>query len=90
MNADRMDPHIATRKKTSLKRTNLTVDSKIDRIARRVREIRWHLWTAIRWGDWSCGWEQWNNKPQFDFVRGYYDGYRNALHIGPLWIECDY
>jgi len=47
------------------------------------------LWIALRYGRWSCGWGQWPGKPQFAFVRVWYDCQRNALHIGPLWIECD-
>jgi hypothetical protein len=40
-------------------------------------------------GKWSCGWEQWDGKPQFEFFSTYYDGLIYCLHIGPLWIEVD-
>ena len=37
-------------------------------------------------GKWSCGWEQWPNKPQFNFFADWYDGPVYTLHVGPLWI----
>ncbi len=49
-----------------------------------------HAWWAVRHGDWSWGCEQWKGKPQWGFVRTYFDGWRNAFHVGPFWIECDY
>lgn len=41
-------------------------------------------------GEWSCGWEQYEDKPQFLFDQCWYDGMHYVLHLGPLWIECDY
>lgn len=40
-------------------------------------------------GKWSCGWEQWTDKPQFEVRSVWYDGPIYILHLGPLWIEVD-
>ena len=27
-----------------------------------------HIYWAIRYGKWYCGWEQWEGKPQWGFI----------------------
>lgn len=49
-----------------------------------------HLWAAMRWGDWYCGWELWEGKPRFGLFHLYYDGWRLCFHAGPLYLEVDY
>jgi hypothetical protein len=45
---------------------------------------------AMRYGKWSCGFEQWEGKPQFDFAYFYYDGHHYCLHIWKFWVEIEY
>ena len=46
------------------------------------------VYYAIRYGKWLCGYEKWEGKPRFMFLRIYYDGWHYAFHIGKFWIEC--
>lgn len=49
-----------------------------------------HAYWAIRYGEWSWGWEQYEGKPQFAIVTTYYDGNWIAIHVWKLWICCNY
>ena len=55
-----------------------------------MRRFLRHLYCAARYGEWSCGWEWWPDKPRIGVFFDYYDGWHWCLHLGPLWIECDY
>lgn len=44
----------------------------------------------LYYGKWSFGYEYWNGKPKLYVGRAYYDGWLYVLHLGKLWIECDY
>ena len=48
------------------------------------------VWFHLRHGEGEVGWEHWEGKPLLLVGRLWYDGWHYALHIGPLWIECDY
>jgi hypothetical protein len=51
-----------------------------------MREVIRHL---LR-GSWSWGWERWPNKPRLYAGRTWHDGWHYIVHLGPLWVECDY
>lgn len=48
------------------------------------------LFNHLRNGEWSWGFGLWANKPMLGIFHEWYDGCRLAIHVGPLWVECDY
>ena len=49
-----------------------------------------HIYWALRYGKWYCGWEQWEDKPQLGFYHGWFDGNHAVVHIYKLWIGVEY
>ena len=53
-----------------------------------------HIWLAIRYGEWSAGWDSdWGKKPDepfFHFSRLYYDGHHCYVRIGKGWFGVTY
>ncbi|WP_185833430.1 hypothetical protein [Pseudomonas veronii] len=53
-----------------------------------------HIWWAVRYGDWSAGWDaDWGTKPNEPFLHCtpmYYDGYHCYLRIGKFWFGVTY
>ena len=49
-----------------------------------------HIYWAIRYGKWYCGWEQWEDKPQWGFYHDWFDGNHAVVHIYKLWIGVEY
>jgi hypothetical protein len=49
-----------------------------------------HLYYAIRYGEWSCGWEMYENKPPFGIYHTYYDGDHMTFHCYKLWVNVSY
>jgi len=49
-----------------------------------------HVYYAIFYGDWECGYELYEGKPKFGFFKCYYDGNHAALHVYNLWISVTY
>lgn len=61
-----------------------------ERGVRRLREAGKHVYWALRYGEWSVGWENYKDKPKFGVFFMYYDGHHCALHFGPGWISVYY
>jgi len=53
-----------------------------------------HAWWAIRYGEWSVGWDSsWGSKPGESFLYCkpmYYDGYHCYLRVGKFWCGVSY
>lgn len=49
-----------------------------------------HIYWALRYGEWSVGWENYKNKPMFGVVTCYYDGNHCCFHVGPGWLSVHY
>lgn len=49
-----------------------------------------HTYHAIRYGDWSCGWEYVEGRQRWGYHHNTYDGDWFALYFGNLWIEVYY
>ena len=41
-------------------------------------------------GDWSCGFERWNGKPNFYIGSTWYDAPIFTFHLFSFWVSCDY
>ena len=57
---------------------------------KKIKEIYLHVYFAIRYGEWSWGWEMYDNKPMFGFFHEYYDGNYSGFHCYKLWISVIY
>lgn len=49
-----------------------------------------HVYSAIRYGEWDWGYEDWKGKPKFALLHMYYDGDHVALHLGKFHISVVY
>lgn len=49
-----------------------------------------HVYYAVRYGEWKCGWEDYLGKPKFLVDHIYYDGNHVVFHCYKLWIEVYY
>jgi len=49
-----------------------------------------HVYTAIRYGDWDCGFELWKGKPTLDVALMPYDGWNFCLHIHSFYLCVNY
>lgn len=49
-----------------------------------------HIYYAVFYGEWSCGWRQYEGKPQWGLYTGYYDGHMACFHLYKLWIGVEY
>ena len=49
-----------------------------------------HVYWAIRYGEWDCGWEHYEDKPMLGVYHSYYDGNWTCLHCYKLWISVHY
>ena len=49
-----------------------------------------HCYYAVRYGEWNCGWEMYENKPKFGFYSFWYDGQHVGFHLYKFWIDVYY
>jgi len=55
--------------------------------------MRWsvrHIYWALRYGEWSAGWEMYKGKPMIGVYLCYYDGHHCCLHAGPGWLAVHF
>ncbi len=43
----------------------------------------------LRYGEYSCGWGTWNDKPMFCSEFFYYDGYHYSFCFYKIWVSID-
>lgn len=58
--------------------------------AQNSMKLHKHIYWALRYGEWSWGWEMYPEKPQFGIFYTYYDGNIACFHLYKLWIEVEY
>jgi hypothetical protein len=49
-----------------------------------------HCWWAVRYGEWSSGWEMYENKPPLGAYYTFYDGHHVTFHCYKLWVNVSY
>lgn len=49
-----------------------------------------HIYWAIRYGDWDCGWESTYDRKSFGWDSMYYDGNWFSFYIGCFWVGVYY
>lgn len=49
-----------------------------------------HIYWALRYGTWKCGWGQYEGKPQWGFYHDYYDCNMACFHFYKFWIGVEY
>jgi hypothetical protein len=53
-----------------------------------------HIWWAIRYGDWSAGWDaDWGTtsaEPFLQYQSLYYDGNHRYVRVGKFWFGVTY
>lgn len=54
-----------------------------------MNELR-HIYYAVRYGDWDCGWEYVEDRKRLGWEHLYYDGDWFTLYLGNLWIAVYY
>ena len=55
-----------------------------------MKNFMLHIHHALRYGDWDCGWEMYEDKPMFGLYKIYYDGDHVALHLYKFWVAVSY
>lgn len=58
-------------------------------------KLSWHKWIlcSICYGKWDIGFHTrrtWPNKPYIYALAGYYDGFYWGLHLGWLFVGCEF